>query len=347
MNTLTPLAPAGTAKKRRIGPVLTLAFLAPFIAEVLSGATRISVIIALVPEMMVWGGGALLARELVRRWGGRWPSLLMLGLALSVAEEFIIQQTSLAPLPFPGALGGYGRMWGVNWIYFLFMLGYESVWVVLVPVQVTELLFPERRNDSWLRKWGIVRACWLFMVGSFMAYFGWVKRARIMILHMAPYQPRWTTLFAGVWTILLLAATAYLLRRTGHEAPGRAAPWAWVVGIVVLAMGFPWYWLMKLQFSPSSASHPPFWIPIAVCVAWAGVAYLLFRRWTSTSAWSDLHGWAAAFAATMVCMVAGFLGSGSWSRVDLVGKIILNVAAVVGFFLILKRIRQSRLTITY
>jgi hypothetical protein len=33
--------------------------------------------------------------------------------------------------------------------------------------------------------------------------------------------------------------------------------------------------------------------------------------------------------------------------VDLVGKIILNVAAVVGFFLILKRIRQSRLTITY
>ena len=159
MNTLTPLAPAGTAKKRRIGPVLTLAFLAPFIAEVLSGATRMSVIIALVPEMMVGGGGALLARELVRRWGGRWPSLLMLGLGLSIAEEFIIQQTSLAPLPFPGALGGYGRMWGVNWIYFLFMLGYESVWVVLVPVQVTELLFPERRNDSWLRKWGIVRAC--------------------------------------------------------------------------------------------------------------------------------------------------------------------------------------------
>jgi hypothetical protein len=55
-------------------PALALVFLAPFIAEVLSGATKVSVLFALVPEMMVWGCGALLIRELVRRWGGGWPS---------------------------------------------------------------------------------------------------------------------------------------------------------------------------------------------------------------------------------------------------------------------------------
>ena len=90
----------------------------------------------------MWGCGALLCRELVRRWQAGGTSLLLLGLALSIAEEFVIQQTSLAPLPFPGANVSYGRAWGVNWLYFLFMLGYESVWVVLVPVEITELIFP-------------------------------------------------------------------------------------------------------------------------------------------------------------------------------------------------------------
>ena len=55
---------------RGAGPAWTLVFLAPFIAEVLSGATHVSVIFALVPEMMVWGCGTLVIRELVRRWGG-------------------------------------------------------------------------------------------------------------------------------------------------------------------------------------------------------------------------------------------------------------------------------------
>src|SRR6185437_5401020 len=82
--------------------IWTLLVLAPVIAEVLSGATRLSILFVLIPEVMVWGGGALLARELVRRWRAGATSLLCLGLALSVAEEFIIQQTSIAPLPFLG-----------------------------------------------------------------------------------------------------------------------------------------------------------------------------------------------------------------------------------------------------
>jgi len=132
------------------GPVWTLLVLAPVIAEVLSGSTRTSILFVLIPEIMVWGVGALLCRELVRRWRAGGVSLLTLGLALSVAEEFVIQQTSIAPLPFPGAHADYGRIWGINLVYLLFMLAYESVWVVLVPVSVTELIFPDRRELPWL-----------------------------------------------------------------------------------------------------------------------------------------------------------------------------------------------------
>src|SRR5579863_7404963 len=94
---------AASPEIRYRAPIWTLIVVSPFIAEVLSGSTRLSVIFVFIPEVLTWGIGALLARELVRRWRAGGVSLLLLGLALSIAEEFVIQQTSLYPLPFPGA----------------------------------------------------------------------------------------------------------------------------------------------------------------------------------------------------------------------------------------------------
>ena len=165
-------------RPRFAGPIWALVLLAPFIAEVLSGSTRTSFLFVFVPEVMVWGVGALLCRELVRRWRAGGTSLLLLGLSLSIAEEFIIQQTSLAPLPFPGSHPDYGRMWGINLVYFLFMLGYESVWVVIIPVQVTELFFPRQATQAWLRKRGALVACAVFLIGSRIAWYGWTQQPR-------------------------------------------------------------------------------------------------------------------------------------------------------------------------
>ena len=163
-------------------------------------STRASILFVFLPEVMVWGVGALFCRELVRRWRGGGTSLLFLGLALSIAEEFLIQQTSLAPLPFPGSHADYGRMWGVNLIYFLFMLGYESVWVVVVPVQVTELFFPRYSRQPWLRTRGAIVACILFLIGCRIAWYGWTQKARPR-LHAAPYDPSWGMIAVGLLAI--------------------------------------------------------------------------------------------------------------------------------------------------
>ena len=71
---------------KRIAPALTLAFLAPMLAEVLPGATRFSSIFVFPIEMAVWGGGAVMARALVRSRELGWWSLLFLGLGLSIAR---------------------------------------------------------------------------------------------------------------------------------------------------------------------------------------------------------------------------------------------------------------------
>src|SRR5205823_1909859 len=138
----------------RAAPAIVLMLLAPLLTEVLPGATRFSSIFVLPVEIAVWGGGALLIREVVRRKGLGWQSLLMLALVLAIAEECLIQQTSLAPLVIKLNGVEYARWRGVNYVYLLWALAYESVLVVMLPVLLAELLFPARRSEGWLSKSG-------------------------------------------------------------------------------------------------------------------------------------------------------------------------------------------------
>ena len=322
---------------RFAAPIWTLLLLSPFIAEVLSGSTRTSILFVYVPEIMVWGVGALFCRELVRRWRAGGVSLLLLGMALSIAEEFIIQQTSLAPLPFPGSHPDYGRTWGINLVYLLFMLGYESVWVVLVPVQVTELFFPRQAGRPWLRKRGTIAACIAFIVGSRIAWYGWTQKAR-PALHAAPYRPSLGMIALGLSAIVALIAVAYLVRGFGRPSPTdrRRTPPAWLAGLTAFVMGAAWWQLLTLNFVPKPVQ--PFWIAIFAGVAWAAVAFTLFVRWSTRPAWGEVHRFAAACGATLACMAIPYLNIGSWPTIDVAGKMIFDALTLVGLILLAKKV---------
>lgn len=334
------IAPAAT---RYRGPIWTLILLAPFIAEVLNGSTRLSFIFAFVPEVMVWGCGALLCREIVRRWRAAGTSLLLLGLAFSVAQEFLIQQTSLAPLPFPGADAAYGRLWGVNWLFFLFLLGFESVFVVLIPVEITELFFPQKRTESWLPTRGLVVTAVVFLVGCRIAWYAWTQRA-VPSLHAAPYHPPLTTQGIGCATIGLLIWAAYLLRGLGHagQLAARRPVSPWIVGLITFVLSAPWWELMTLIFVRHP--HPPAWVPIIVGAAWAVLAFAFIRWVTEPAGWSDLHRWSLAFGAVLACTLPGYISTAGWSRLDLAGKIIFQLIGLAGFLLLLRGVlRRQRL----
>ena len=155
LGTNTPKSHATSAGWRG-APVVALLLLSPVIGEVLFGATRISTLFVLIPQIGTWGCASLIIREVVRRRGGGWLAILLLGIALAVAEECVIQQTSLAPLVGADSQHLYGRALGVNWVYFLWALGYESVWIVVLPIQLTELIFPARRDEPWMGTLGLV-----------------------------------------------------------------------------------------------------------------------------------------------------------------------------------------------
>ena len=334
----TPETRSMSERPRFAKPIWALLLLSPFIGELLSGSTRASILFVYVPEIMVWGVGALFCREWARRWRAGGVSLVLLGLALSIAEEFIIQQTSLAPLPFPGVHPGYARGWGVNLVYLLFMLGFESVWVVVVPVQVTELFFERQATQPWLRVRGIIVACVVFLVGSRIAWYGWTQQARPR-LHAAPYQPPLTMIVLGLVAIAVLIALAYFARGFCVPSPGdrRETIPAWLAGLTAFVMGSAWFQLIAQNFVP----HPvqPFWVAIIAGIVWAALAFVLFVWWSSRPAWNGVHRFAASFGATLACMAIPYLTIASWPKIDIVGKMLLDALALIGFWFLAKHVR--------
>ena len=326
---VTEASPRRTSGWRRAAPVATLLILAPVVSEVLFGATRISVIAVLIPQIAIWGCGTLLIRYGVRRWRRGWLSLLLLGIALAVAEECIIQQTSLAPLV-GLASHEYGRLWGVNWVYFLWALGYESVWVVVLPVQLTELIFRDRRGELWIGRRVLVLACAAFVLGSLVAWYTWTQVARTKVFHMPEYQPPLVYLFLALAIILLLFAAAFCpwtLPRSTRPAFSGLAPRPWIVGLAAFLLGAPWCALVLLAFG--AVPTIPVAIPVIAGLAWALTAFALMMRWTNCSAWNDLHRFAVVLGGVLACMMAGFVvfAVGGALPIDWVGKSVLDVIA--------------------
>jgi hypothetical protein len=296
----------------RIAPALTLAFMAPMLAEVLPGATRFSSIFVFPIEMMVWGGGAVMIRELVRRNGLGWANMLALALCLAIAEEWLIQQTSLAPLVIQLKGVEYARSLGINYVYLLWALVYESVLVVFLPVMLVELLFPSRRDARWLSTVGWVLQILFFGFGSFLAWFSWTQIARVKVFHLAAYNPPLAYILIALGAIALLMfialgpakqALANLTWRINpvHPAVPALGGAIWGVlwfGLTVLSFG------IMPSFPPAEAMVLGFWVSLMLIVLGAGFA--------GHPAWNDRYrAWlvAGTMIATMAVFQQAFVGA--------------------------------------
>ena len=317
------------SRRWRWAPALFLLVAAPLIAEVLPGATRMRSIFVLPIEMGVWGVGALFIRGAVRRRGLGWRNMLLLGFGLAIAEEFLIQQTSLATLVIEIMKGApYARAFGVNWLYLLRALFYESVLVVMVPVVLAELVFPQRRNEGWLSTGGAIACAIYFAIGCFFAWFSWTRFVRPRIFHLPIYNPPPIMLAIGAGTILLLVAIALGPARNALAKPAKplSAPRPWLVFLLSIVPPVLWYGLALLAFGMRT-DLPPGIAAIGALVLVAGVL-AVFPRWAADPAWSEVHSYAAVFGVMLGSMGAGYIGFGT-DPVDFGGKIVLNVLAVL------------------
>src|SRR5262249_61423005 len=157
---VTPTTPACHRAHERSWPaVLTLFFLAPVVGEMLSGSTPPVMFVnpfSLLLETGLYGSGAVLTRELVRRRGLGWASMLLLGAAYGILEEGLTITSWFNPyLPDLPSLGSYGRLVDTNWVWALGLTTYHAVVSITIPILLAETLFPRLAERPWLGRPGL------------------------------------------------------------------------------------------------------------------------------------------------------------------------------------------------
>lgn len=314
-----------------MAPALTLMVTAPAVAELFSGATRLSSAFVFPLEMLIWGSGAVFVRDLVQRLRLGWFNLVLLALSLAMAEELLIQQTSFAPLVIQIQHQEYARLpllgSGFNYVYFVWALLYEAILVVCAPIAIVELIFPQRRGAPWLNLWGAIPLIALFVPASVAAWYGWNIVAREKVFHLAPYRlpaslaVASVVLIAGTILVAIGPARRVLAARAKPMTPPRPAM---LLMLSVLAMAVI-FGLETLAFG-IKPDLPPV-VPTVLGISLGGAMMWLVPAWQASDRWSIWHMLAMTYGAVWGMWGLMFYGFGG--GFDLYGKIALDGIGVL------------------
>lgn len=187
-------------------PVLALLLLAPTIPELLTGSTPVSELVYAPVQFAIgfagivglYGTGALLIREFAVYFRKGWATILLLGAAYGIAEEGFAVHTFFEPAGRSpvGLLGAYGHALGVNWLWALGLTAFHAVYSIALPILLTQLWFPEVKNERWLDRGAIALAAgvYAFVVALFSVVVGYGP------------SPALIALFLGVEALLIYLA---------------------------------------------------------------------------------------------------------------------------------------------
>jgi len=326
---------------RRIAPALLLVVLAPVIAEFLLGDFSVRSLPLVLVFLPQYGCGALLVREVTRRTGRGWPSMVLLALAYALIEEGFTTQSLFNPNYVGQRLLDYGYIpalgTSLNWT--LFVLSIHVVWSIGTPILIAEGVAAERRTTPWLGRIGLAVAAVLFVLGCLFTTFISLRASRFVA---SPGQ------FLAVALLVVVAvAAAFLLfkpgarRETGSITGPPPAPW--VVGLFVLGLAFAFE---LVEHSLRGPGIPPV-LAVLGMLACEVVAVVLIAGWSRRPGWEADHYLAIATGTVLTYSWVGlraFLSGrtnigGRVELVDVVGQVveIAAVLALVGWALLRNR----------
>ncbi|GAA2508977.1 hypothetical protein Ahu01nite_054110 [Winogradskya humida] len=316
-------------RMRRIGPAVALFFLSPLVAEFLLGDFTFVMLPMLLILAPLYGGAAVVVRELVRRTNRGWPSMIVLGLAYGVLEEGVITQSLFDP-GYAGAHlldDGFVPALGIAVPWTLFVLTLHTVWSIGVPIALVEEA-SVRRTVPWLRTPGLVVVLVLLALGAF----GTTMFSYSSDHFIAP----WPQLAAVVVIVALLVTVAFRIPAGGMVArDGRGvAPGAWVVfGVVVVAGAL----FMGTKWLPDAAGVP------AMLTAFV-LAGVTLATWSRRAGWDGRHRLAAAAGALVTYGWNSFFMealAGGGPVLTPLSRAVFAGAALVLILVVARRLRRS------
>ena len=276
---------------RRVAPAVGLLFLAPLVGEYLLGNVSIVEIGALPILALLYGSGAVLIRELARRTGGGWPTILVLGLAYGLIEAGLIDQTLFnAPELAGAAVGATAHVpaLGISVSDLLAFVVGHAVWSIAVPIAMVEALVPSRRTTPWLGRRGLAVTGGLYLLGAALV-FRYMQQDSGGFLAPAPKLAAVAVLSAG------LIGLAFAVGRRPRPPIDGPAPRPWLVAVVAFAASLLFGWRGE------DWSGVAFGVVVAVAMA------ALVARWSRRHGWGAAHLLALAGAALLHQATTGFV----------------------------------------
>ena len=321
-------------REKSYAAAIVLFFVAPLVAEYLLGdfpLTMISLLAVLAP---LYGGGALLIRELARRTGRGWPTMLLLGAAYALIEEGFATQSLFNPDIFH--LHGHflTHAWipalGIGGWWTVLMFNVHTFWSMGVSIALVEALFPARAKSPWLGKIGDSVVAAIFLAGVVMNAAFSIRSSHFMA---TPAQFAVT----GAVCVLLVCAAFLLPFPRIHDQAG-AVPSAWLTGGGALLLG------LVLTTTPPGWNWGAVGFMSLIDVVFLVFAGLLSRR----SRWTALHTLSLGAAGAVTYGVKAFIqppvAGGSNHAAVLASHIVLLCAAIAVIAVCVRRVRAALAT---
>lgn len=243
---------------KRPPPVVALLVLAPFIGEVMSTSTPITAFVlpwTFLFEAALYGGGALLVREVVRVKGLGLAGFVALGAAYGIFEEAVLVRSWFDP-EFLDAYRDYSRVWQTSLLQAIHLTTFHAAVSIGCSVALVEWLYPSHRARPWagrrglgLATAGLVALAALTLLAP-EAFFpvrwpqvGVAAALAAGLVVVAPRLPRrWPATgvasrraFAGAVAACLIAHFALV-----WSAPALGVPWPWGLGLAVVPLLAGW-----------------------------------------------------------------------------------------------------------
>jgi hypothetical protein len=293
--------------------VVLVLLLAPVTAEYLIGydditGNAVALVFGVLFFAPLYGAPAVLIREVTRRLGLGWPSILLLAAAFGLIEAGLVDQSLFDPayrdISYWDDLRDptFVPWLGTSAYMVLAFVGGHVLGSIAAPIAMAESWWPARARGPWLGPFGLVVTVVLWMAGS---AFILVDQLGSTTFRISPAE------LGGTVAAVLVLVTLALTRRPRTPHRG-AVPAPWVVGLVSAALltvrtvvGTSWPWTLTA---------------VAALVVWL----VLMGRWSGRSGWDGRHV-VAALVGDLASIGGPAFATTPLGDVPLVAKLTSNV----------------------
>lgn len=273
------------------GPALTLFIASPMIAEYLLGNIAIDLWWLLPVLAPLYGGAALLVREIAVRWHAGWRGIFLLGTAFGLWQEGLLTHSLFDPDYLGLRLLDYGYLpaLGVGMWWTVFVIGLHAIWSMAAAIGLAHALWPTRAALPWLSGKGAAMVVTLLLFGTAAAM---------------SMEERHTAGASGAQRVATGVAIAALVAsawKVGRDVPpalnSKAPPRASRVAVASFGL------LSSFMLSTWTMSVVPAIACVGMMLTALGLLAVLVRRWSASAEWNARH---------ELGLVTGALGTYMW-----------------------------------